>query len=78
MNCYYLLGAVLLLVRILILILFDEKIGGSVHLALGKGYKETLSKNVSSLHWDMIKDLRTSGELYFDGKLVQDKGDWKI
>ena len=59
-------------------ILFDEKIGGSVHLALGKGYKETLSKNVSSLHWDMIKDLRTSGGLYFDGKLVQDRGVWKI
>ncbi|OGM21088.1 hypothetical protein A2714_02035 [Candidatus Woesebacteria bacterium RIFCSPHIGHO2_01_FULL_38_9] len=39
-------------------ILFDEKIGGSIHLALGSGYKETGSKNVSSLHWDMIKDLR--------------------
>jgi aminopeptidase len=59
-------------------ILFDEKIGGSIHLALGKGYKETLSKNVSSLHWDMIKDLREGGELYFDGKLVQRGGVWKI
>ena len=59
-------------------ILFDEKIGGSIHLALGKGYKETLSKNVSSLHWDMIKDLRESGELFFDGKLIQKGGVWKI
>jgi aminopeptidase len=59
-------------------ILFDEKIGGTIHIALGKGYKETLSKNKSSLHWDMIKDLRGSGELYFDGKLVQGKGVWKI
>ncbi len=39
-------------------ILFDEKLGGSIHIALGKGYKETLSKNISALHWDMIKDLR--------------------
>ncbi|KKQ24567.1 MAG: Peptidase M29, aminopeptidase II [Candidatus Woesebacteria bacterium GW2011_GWA1_37_8] len=55
-------------------ILFDEKIGGSIHLALGSGYKETKSKNESALHWDMIKDLRKNGELYFDGKLVQKNG----
>jgi aminopeptidase len=59
-------------------ILFDEKIGGTIHLALGKGYKETLSKNISALHWDMIKDLRKNGELYFDGKLVQMNGKWLI
>lgn len=59
-------------------ILFDEKIGGSIHLALGRGYKETLSKNESAIHWDMIKDLRNRGELYFDGKLVQKNGKWKI
>lgn len=59
-------------------ILFDEKIGGTVHLALGKGYKSTLSKNTSALHWDMIKDLRSGGELYFDGNLVQKDGNWKI
>lgn len=57
-------------------ILFDEKIGGSIHIALGKGYKETLSKNVSALHWDMIKDLKDEGELWFDDKLVQKKGKW--
>lgn len=57
-------------------ILFDEKIGGSIHIALGKGYKETLSKNKSALHWDMIKDLKKEGELWFDDKLVQKKGKW--
>lgn len=72
-------------------ILFDEKIGGSVHIALGKGYKETGSKNISALHWDMIKDLRKTetdrnalgmadvgGELWFDDKLVQRNGKWLI
>lgn len=59
-------------------ILFDEKIGGTIHLALGKGYKETLSKNKSSLHWDMICDLRKGGELWFDKKLVQKNGKWLI
>lgn len=59
-------------------ILFDEKIGGTIHLALGKGYTETLSKNESAIHWDMVKDLRTNGELYFDDKLVQKDGVWQI
>ena len=59
-------------------ILFDEKIGGSVHLALGNGYKDTGSKNESGLHWDMIKDLRIGGELWFDDKLVQKNGKWLI
>src|SRR3990172_4440412 len=59
-------------------ILFDEKIGGSIHLALGRGYKETLSKNESAIHWDMIKDLRSGGEIFFDDKLVQKNGKWLI
>jgi len=58
------------------LILFDEKIGGTVHFALGRGYKETLSQNDSAIHWDMIKDLRKDGEIYFDGKLVMKSGKW--
>lgn len=49
-------------------ILFDEKIGGTVHLALGRSYPETGGKNVSAIHWDMIKDLRRGGALYADGK----------
>ena len=59
-------------------ILFDEKIGGTIHLALGRGYKETLSKNDSAIHWDMIKDLRRNGKIYFDGELVFENGKWFI
>ena len=55
-------------------ILFDEKIGGTVHLALGESYPETGGVNKSSLHWDMIKDLRRDGALYVDGKLIQKNG----
>jgi aminopeptidase len=57
-------------------ILFDEKMGGTVHLALGRGFPETGSKNASALHWDMIKDLRVGGEIYLDGTLVQKDGQW--
>lgn len=56
--------------------LFDEKIGGSIHIALGNGFKETLSKNKSVIHWDMVKDLRNGGEIRFDGKKVQKNGKW--
>ena len=55
-------------------ILFDEKIGGTVHLALGKSYPETGGRNRSALHWDMIKDLRKGGALYVDGKVFQKDG----
>lgn len=49
-------------------ILFDEKIGGTVHLALGRSYPETGGKNVSALHWDLICDLRQGGRLTADGE----------
>jgi aminopeptidase len=55
-------------------ILFDEKIGGTVHLALGESYAETGGRNKSGLHWDMIKDLRKDGALYVDGRLIQKNG----
>ncbi len=55
-------------------ILFDEKIGGSVHLALGESYPETGGRNKSALHWDMIKDLRKGGTLYVNGKVFQKNG----
>jgi aminopeptidase len=55
-------------------ILFDEKIGGSIHTALGQSYPQTGGKNTSSLHWDLIKDLRAGGEMYVDGKLFQKDG----
>jgi aminopeptidase len=57
-------------------ILFDEKIGGTVHLALGRGYPQTGSKNESGLHWDMIKDLKDGGEILLDGTVVQRDGQW--
>jgi aminopeptidase len=55
-------------------ILFDEKIGGSFHMALGAGYPETGSKNRSSIHWDMICDLRTDSEIRADGELFYKNG----
>ena len=48
-------------------ILFDEKIGGTVHLALGRSYPETGGTNESALHWDMICDLRRGGRITADG-----------
>lgn len=58
-------------------ILFDEKIGGSIHLAVGAGFPEAGGKNKSALHWDMIKDLRHGGAIYVDGKLFQKNGKFK-
>ena len=55
-------------------ILFDEKIGGTIHLALGRAYSETGGENDSAIHWDMIKDLRKGGEVYIDGKLLEKNG----
>ena len=59
-------------------ILFDEKIGGSIHLALGRSYEETGGRNRSALHWDMIKDLRRGGAIYVDGKVFQKDGRFRI
>jgi aminopeptidase len=55
-------------------ILFDEKIGGTIHLALGMAYKEGGGKNDSAIHWDMIKDLKDGGEIWVDDKLIQKNG----
>ncbi len=55
-------------------ILFDEKISGSFHMALGAGYPETGSKNESAVHWDMICDLREGGEIWVDGELLYKDG----
>jgi aminopeptidase len=54
--------------------LSDEKIGGTVHLALGRSYPETGGKNVSALHWDLICDLRQGGRLSADGETIQENG----
>jgi len=55
-------------------ILFDEKIGGTVHLALGRSYPETGGVNESAVHWDMICDLRAGGRLSADGEVIQEDG----
>jgi aminopeptidase len=55
-------------------ILFDEKIGGSFHMALGAGYPETGAKNKSAIHWDMICDMRTDSEILVDGELFYKNG----
>lgn len=55
-------------------ILFDEKIGGTFHMALGAGYPETGSVNKSAIHWDMICDLRQDSEITVDGDLFYKNG----
>jgi aminopeptidase len=55
-------------------ILFDEKIGGTMHVALGGGFDDAGSRNTSDLHWDLICDLREEGEVYADGELVWKAG----
>ena len=55
-------------------ILFDEKIGGTLHLALGSSFKKLGGRNESGLHWDMICDLRAEGEVYADGELLWKAG----
>jgi len=59
-------------------ILFDEKIGGTIHLALGMAYPEGGGRNKSAVHWDMIKDLRRDGKIFVDGKLIQKNGKFLI
>jgi aminopeptidase len=54
-------------------ILLDEKIAGTVHLALGRSYPETGGRNTSALHWDMICDLRDGGRLSADGETLNDR-----
>ena len=55
-------------------ILYDEKIGGTVHLALGRAYTECRGVNHSALHWDIVKDLRQKGEIHLDGRKVLENG----
>jgi aminopeptidase len=58
--------------------LFDEKIDGTVHLALGNGLPEIGGTNHSQIHWDIVKDLRVGGRILLDGELVQENGVWQI
>jgi aminopeptidase len=59
-------------------ILYDEKIGGTIHMALGQGYGITGSKNKSAIHWDMICDMRDGGQILVDGELFYESGEFKI
>ena len=55
-------------------ILIDEKMGGTVHIALGRAYSECGGTNVSAIHWDIVKDLRQEGAVYVDGQTVLENG----
>jgi aminopeptidase len=59
-------------------ILFDEKIGGSFHMAVGLGYPESGSKNESAIHWDMICDMRQGGKIEVDGEVLYKDGKFVI
>lgn len=59
-------------------ILFDEKIGGTFHIAFGAGYPKTGSKNKSAIHWDMICDLRQESEILLDGEVIYKDGFFTI
>jgi aminopeptidase len=54
--------------------LFDEKMGGTIHMALGNAYPESLGQNKSAVHWDILKDMRKDGEIYADDKLFYKNG----
>jgi aminopeptidase len=59
-------------------ILFDEKIGGSFHLALGAGYPESGSQNKSSIHWDFICDMKQDSQILVDGELFYKNGEFQV
>ena len=59
-------------------ILFDEKMGGTVHLALGLSAEPTIGKNISSIHLDILKDMRYGGKIYADGELFYENGKFLI
>lgn len=59
-------------------ILFDEKIGGTIHMAVGAGYPETGSKNRSAVHWDFICDMRRDSEVLIDGELFYKDGRFQV
>jgi aminopeptidase len=59
-------------------ILFDEKIGGTIHMAVGQSYAQCGGKNESSVHWDMITDMTNGGEIWADNKLIYQNGQFVI
>lgn len=59
-------------------ILFDEKLGGTIHIAVGDGFPESGGKNSSAIHWDMLSDMKDGGEIYADGELFYKDGKFLI
>ncbi len=59
-------------------ILFDEKMGGTIHMAIGQSYLQTGGKNQSQVHWDMIADMTRGGEIFADGELIYRNGQFLI
>jgi aminopeptidase len=59
-------------------ILFDEKLGGTIHIALGAGFKEVGGTNESGVHWDMICDMKEGGKIIVDGDLFYDSGEFVV
>ncbi|MHA1584372.1 MAG: aminopeptidase [Promethearchaeota archaeon] len=60
-------------------ILFDEKLGGCLHMALGMGFPETGGTAMSTIHWDIIKNMESSdSKIFADGKVIYEAGNWKI
>lgn len=55
-------------------LLFDEKMGGTIHLALGDSYRETLGENRSAIHWDILHDLRVDGRILADQEVLMENG----
>lgn len=58
--------------------LFDEKIGGTMHMALGASPRESGGVNESGVHWDIVNDMRRGGKIYTDGKLIYKDGQFRI
>lgn len=59
-------------------ILYDEKIGGTIHLAIGRGFEICNGTNHSALHWDLIKDLRQEGQIFLDGTMIFENGKYLV
>jgi aminopeptidase len=59
-------------------ILFDEKMGGTIHLAIGAGFEAIGGKNVSGIHWDMLCNMREGGQIFVDGELFYDSGEFNV
>lgn len=59
-------------------ILLDEKMGGTIHIALGRAYPQVGGTNQSAIHWDIVKDMRKEGEIYLDGRLVFKNGQFLL